>query len=264
MISYHLLRQTLNPPDESAPRLFAYAVMSAVNGFVEHDEYVRCAAGAEQVLPTDEQLSRHVELLLACDVNPLSELVQGASNTEQFAECWNGINRKVSLGVVTLVDGRTGGANRHAHQGPDSELRQRVMHTFIEHLKPERNEAKRAPAARRLHAVANDVGAGEAMADLVEALYEQPAAELADCASELGCSVRTLQRQLMWHGTTFGQVKQAVRICLSAELLRTTKGSLTDVALAAGFYDSAHFSRSMKQSSSLSPSEYRSLCAAAA
>lgn len=265
MISYHLLRQSLQPVDESSSRLFSYAVMSAVNGFVEHEEYLRSAAGAELAPPSDQALARQVELLLACDVNPLSELVQSASDAEQFARRWNGINRKAPLGVATLVDGPGQSAKRQTLRGDDSALRQRVMQAFIEHLKPQRSQAVRTDSGgRRLQQVACAVGAGRAMAELSEVLYDCPGAELAECASELCCSARTLQRQLTRHCITFGQLKQAIRICLSADLLRNTSAPLTEVALAAGFYDSAHFSRSMKLSSSLSPSEYRALCAGGA
>ncbi len=260
MNSYHLLTQALVPSEDSSQRLFSYAVMSAVNGFVHHDEYVRLASDAEAAPPSDQALEQQVELLLTCDVNPLSELVQSAANADQFAQRWNGINRKVSLGVATLVDGP--GLNRQPQQGRDSPLRQRVMRAFVEQLQPGRNPAGLGQGERRLEHVARHVGAGDAMIELTEVLYDSPDGELADCAGALGCSTRTLQRQLTRNAVTFGQVKQAVRICMSADLLRNTRASLTEVAMAAGFYDSAHFSRSMKLSSGLSPSEYRVLSAA--
>ncbi|NVD98437.1 helix-turn-helix transcriptional regulator [Massilia sp. BJB1822] len=259
MNSYHLLSQALEPRDASSPRLFSYAVMSAVNGFVPHADYVRQAADAERAPPSDQTLEEQVGLLLACDANPLSELVQCAANGEQFAERWNGINRKVSLGVATLVEGP--GLSRQPQQGRDSPLRQRVMHAFIDQLKPGSHSPGLGRGERRLEAVARHVGAGSAMIELTEALYDMPDAELFDCAGALGCSARTLQRQLTRNAVTFGQVKQAVRICMSAALLRNGDASLTEVALAAGFYDSAHFSRAMKLSSGLSPSEYRLLSA---
>lgn len=260
MNSYHLLAQALEPRDASSPRLFSYAVMSAVNGFVPHEDYVRLAAGAERTPPSDRALEEQVGLLLACDANPLSELVQCASDAAQFAERWNGINRKVALGVATLVEGPD--LNRQPQMGHDSPLRQRVMQAFVEQLKPGSHSPGLGRGERRLEVVARHVGAGSAMIELTEALYEMPGAELGDCAGALGCSIRTLQRQLTRSAVTFGQVKQAVRICMSAALLRDSGAPLTEVALAAGFYDSAHFSRAMKVASGLSPSEYRLLSAA--
>ncbi|MFM9437548.1 AraC-like DNA-binding protein [Janthinobacterium sp. CG_23.3] len=262
MLSYHLLTQALKPVDASPGRLFSYAVMSAVNGFVHHDEYVRRAVDAEQSPPGDRELSEHVKSLLACDVNPLSELIQTSKGADQFATRWNGINRRVSLGVKTMIAAPGIDTKRYAQQGADSQLRQRVMLTFIEHLRKAAGAAARPAGERRLLVIACRIGLeGSSLADVTEALYQAPEADLTECAERLGCSRRTLQRQLHSDGITFGRIKQAVRVCLSADMLRNTHTSLIEVALAAGFYDSAHFSHAMKVASSLSPSDYRSLSA---
>ena len=263
MLSYHLLTQALAPAPETPARLFAYAVAGALDGFVAHADYVRTAAAAECAAPTDAALARRLALLLACDANPLAALVRAAADAEQFARRWNGINQRVALGVATVIGGprRAGARQPRRDADADSALRQRLMHNFIAQLGPAPAGVRASPSPG-LQGIAALLGlANAAPGELSAALQQRPDAGLAACAKALGCSSRTLQRQLGAAGLTFGQLRQAVRVGLAGDLLRNTRAPLVEVALAAGFYDSPHFNRAIRLSSRLSPGEYRALCA---
>jgi AraC-like DNA-binding protein len=103
--------------------------------------------------------------------------------------------------------------------------------------------------------------AGNIYADLIGYLHESPCADLDETIAALGCSKRTLQRLVnaKGGGLTFMEIRQAVRICLSKELVRGTLQSFTEIAVNTGFYDAAHFCRAFYKSCGLSPSEYRRL-----
>ncbi|MEM7437677.1 MAG: helix-turn-helix domain-containing protein [Myxococcota bacterium] len=77
-------------------------------------------------------------------------------------------------------------------------------------------------------------------------------------ASALGMTPRTLQRRLL--GTQSPKAKETidrVRVDVAKELLETTEASLTAVAEATGYADSANFRRTFRKYTKLSPSAYR-------
>ncbi|MFC5653829.1 helix-turn-helix domain-containing protein [Paenibacillus solisilvae] len=58
-------------------------------------------------------------------------------------------------------------------------------------------------------------------------------------------------------GTTLGKYILSIRIEGAKRLLETTSMPITEIAIAAGFYDGAHFSKTFKASETMTPQEYR-------
>jgi AraC family transcriptional regulator len=59
------------------------------------------------------------------------------------------------------------------------------------------------------------------------------------------------------YGCTVGEYIRHARIEYACSQLRCSKASLTDVALAAGFFDQSHFSRTFKRLIGTTPARYR-------
>jgi len=77
-------------------------------------------------------------------------------------------------------------------------------------------------------------------------------------AADCGLSVRQFERKFreqVW--TTPRELIIRMRVQRACDLLRQTSTSLSDVALACGFYDQADFNRHFKKHLGLTPGEYR-------
>lgn len=59
------------------------------------------------------------------------------------------------------------------------------------------------------------------------------------------------------HGCTIGERVRAMRVDHAARLLTTSRLSITQVALASGFVDHAHLTKTFKRLRQLTPSDYR-------
>ncbi len=76
-------------------------------------------------------------------------------------------------------------------------------------------------------------------------------------ASLMACDKRTLQRTLKQQGTSYQQLLDEVRYTMAQEHLRDSKMPLTNLAILLGYTDVSTFSRTFKQQSGQSPSEWR-------
>jgi len=82
--------------------------------------------------------------------------------------------------------------------------------------------------------------------------------DLASLASQAGVSQSQFERrfrQLL--GTSPGEYVMRVRVSASRVLLETTDRTIADIALAVGFYDHSHFTRTFRRQMSCSPKQYR-------
>lgn len=82
--------------------------------------------------------------------------------------------------------------------------------------------------------------------------------EIGDLAARAGVSQSQLERrfrQLL--GTSPGEYILRVRVNASRSLLENTDRTIADIALAVGFYDHSHFTRTFKRQMSCSPKQYR-------
>lgn len=81
-----------------------------------------------------------------------------------------------------------------------------------------------------------------------------------DLAAEIsGTSVRSLQRILGDHGTSFSTLIQRERLKAAGELLEMPGARITEIALDLGYRNPTHFSRAFKRMTGFSPREYRSI-----
>lgn len=81
--------------------------------------------------------------------------------------------------------------------------------------------------------------------------------DLKGVARKLNLGVRTLQRRLDRDGLGYRTILSQVRCQLAADLLAQTDHSVTEIALALGYEDPAHFSRAFGRATSMPPSRYR-------
>jgi AraC-like DNA-binding protein len=99
------------------------------------------------------------------------------------------------------------------------------------------------------------------LAHTLECLRESVAGSwptLAMLAADAGVSESELTTVFRRHiGCGVGEYLREQRLARARELLTTSTMPLTDVALAAGFYDHSHFTRHFKARTGFTPSEYR-------
>ncbi|MBN8943451.1 MAG: helix-turn-helix transcriptional regulator [Rhizobiales bacterium] len=265
--SYHLLGASLEPGPQEPVRLFAWSVKRVVEGFIDDASYHRVAARAAGERAALPRLERRMRPLIEVDANPVAELMRTAPDAATFARRWNGFNRSAPLGVDTSVSADRGIRLRRAVRSTeaDSAFRGQVIATCVALIAPGSAGGRRADDDRRLAVNARMLDSPHAaLVDLVDLLYAEPVAGLAACTTALGCSRRTLQRDLAHAGVSFSTLRQAVRLTVAGHAIRTGAGSLTAVAQAAGFFDSAHLVHAWKRSCGITPSEYRDLASVVA
>jgi AraC-like DNA-binding protein len=75
----------------------------------------------------------------------------------------------------------------------------------------------------------------------------QDAPDMAEVATSLGCTARTLRRRLATEGTTYRALRDEVLMMLAEELLGTGHLKLEDIAERLGYSDSASFCHAFKR-----------------
>lgn len=81
--------------------------------------------------------------------------------------------------------------------------------------------------------------------------------KIADVASRLNLSSRTLQRRLEGEGATFAELLEKHRKQLAHDALAHTELSITEIAYTIGFSDPSNFSRTCYRWFGASPAAYR-------
>jgi AraC-like DNA-binding protein len=81
--------------------------------------------------------------------------------------------------------------------------------------------------------------------------------DIAALAGTLNCSPRTLARRLSEEGTTFQQVKDALRRDISIQKLLKTRETIAEIAWAAGFTTVSAFHRAFRAWTGSTPRAYR-------
>lgn len=76
-------------------------------------------------------------------------------------------------------------------------------------------------------------------------------------AARMHVSVRTLQRRLDEHGTSFRELVEVARREATERLMENPKLSLLDIALLVGFSEQSAFNRAARRWFDMTPSEYR-------
>lgn len=85
--------------------------------------------------------------------------------------------------------------------------------------------------------------------------YQMPT--LAECASLLHVSTKTLQRQLRKKNTDFNRIKKQVIIVRAKQRLENSSDSITQIAYELGYSSSSNFARAFKVLAGMSPEAYR-------
>lgn len=81
--------------------------------------------------------------------------------------------------------------------------------------------------------------------------------EIGDAAAYMGVAVRSLQKKLSDHDTTFSKIKMQCLIERSKTLLRNPQLSVDAIAEKIGFSDATSFRRAFKRVEGISPTQYR-------
>lgn len=77
-------------------------------------------------------------------------------------------------------------------------------------------------------------------------------------ASSVGMSLRSLQRKLQLHGTTYKDLLDNLRRKLALEYLQQSHLSITEISYLVGFSNVGNFNRAFKRWTGTTPSKYRS------
>jgi AraC-like DNA-binding protein len=94
---------------------------------------------------------------------------------------------------------------------------------------------------------------------IVQTYLEDGYPAISFIANVIGCSVRSLQRQLKQFNLCYTDIVQQARFNLASHLLNDQRIKIIDVAFAVGYEDPSHFSRAFKRQNGLSPNKYRNL-----
>ena len=103
-------------------------------------------------------------------------------------------------------------------------------------------------------------GTADAMSEVIEYLHSHFAENVGTerLARMAGLSVSHFERRFrLAFGSSPRQYLIRVRVENAARMLRESDRSITEIAQACGFYDHAHFSRSFRRITNLSPTAYR-------
>lgn len=83
---------------------------------------------------------------------------------------------------------------------------------------------------------------------------------LAALAAEVGVHETHLAREFRrFYDCTVGEYVRRLRIDYACRRLSDSNLSLTEIALAAGFFDQSHFARNFKSQTGITPHEYRKI-----
>jgi AraC-like DNA-binding protein len=262
--SYHLLGESFADTGNAPASLLRWAVERVVHGFIRHEDYSVAVAHAATRPCAMQRAERLMRLLMALDANPVASLMRTAADIATFQRRWNGFNRMAPLGVTTqFVNDPEPGLRREARAaGLHDDMRGEIGALCIAHLAAARDDLHPPDdAVPRLYRLVGELAhTHTALRDSIDTLCANPLAELGDCALATGCARRTLQRAFADAGLSFRLLRQAVRLSAAEQALREGGSSLTEIAHASGFFDSAHFTHAWQQSCGLTPSQYRSLC----
>lgn len=97
---------------------------------------------------------------------------------------------------------------------------------------------------------------------ITTSLHAGPPA-IADLASRLGLSSRSLQRKLGALNVTFSELVDRVRRDIALDYVRNSDHRLTDVAMILGYNESSSFTRAFKRWTGVSPEQMRAGASAA-
>jgi AraC-like DNA-binding protein len=81
--------------------------------------------------------------------------------------------------------------------------------------------------------------------------------DIAEAATIMCTSVRTLQRALSRAGVTYSKIVEYARFEAAAEMLTNPQLKIIDIAYALGYEDPSHFARAFRRVAGSSPRDFR-------
>ena len=114
--------------------------------------------------------------------------------------------------------------------------------------------------SRQIERLQNLSGTAEAFSEVVTHLHQHFCERLSseELATMAGLSTSHFERRFRRvFGASPRQYLVRIRVENAARMLRETDKSISEIALACGFYDHAHFNRSFRKLMQTSPSMYR-------
>ena len=109
----------------------------------------------------------------------------------------------------------------------------------------------------RMHAQFGGSAVTEQARDLLRAASPDMLPKLEQTAARLGLSRTTFMRRLAAEGTQFGNLVTERRLGEARQLLSASARSIADIALAAGYSETASFTRAFKRHCGATPSAWR-------
>jgi AraC-like DNA-binding protein len=95
------------------------------------------------------------------------------------------------------------------------------------------------------------------VADVVELRLLDGLVDIGGAAARLRVHQRTMQRMLAAEGTTYWALVDTARRNRACRMLRETRDRITDIAMALGYGEPAHFTRAFRRWVGCSPQEFR-------
>ncbi|QDT09754.1 HTH-type transcriptional activator RhaS [Planctomycetes bacterium K23_9] len=117
-----------------------------------------------------------------------------------------------------------------------------------------------AGISRQIERIQTPSGTADAFSQVIEMLHRDYAKNLSteQLASKAGLSVSHFERRFRRaFGASPRQYLVRVRVENASRLLLSSDQTISQIALACGFYDHAHFSRSFRRVMNVTPSQYR-------
>ncbi|WP_435103401.1 helix-turn-helix transcriptional regulator [Arhodomonas sp. AD133] len=242
-------------------------VRMLVNGFRPRPDPLRTRAASVGQLTTLTRIPA-----------PSLRLLRDAPDLDTYVQRWNALDATWSVPVRTRLM-RTSDGNLHLHRHrfdglpPQPHQDAAVTALMAAHLRGQGLHVSRPDAAKPLEltltlgepaATTDFFPPGDATPSVWSTLTSAPDAHwtLARTATRLGVSARTLQRQLAREGVAIRQLKVGARVTLASGALIADAPSVTELAHALGFSDSAHFSHAFHRASGVTPSRYRAIAMA--
>lgn len=103
----------------------------------------------------------------------------------------------------------------------------------------------------------SELGIVETLKLMLPSYLDQGPPGIAEIADLAGVSVRSFQRILSQASLTYSDLLDTVRFENASKLLQETDAKIIEVAFSSGYADPAHFTRSFRRISGLSPREFR-------
>ena len=97
----------------------------------------------------------------------------------------------------------------------------------------------------------------DSMQQLVHSLVAAECTDIRSTAEAAGLSLRTLQRQLAQHGTSYRSLVNAAKLRLAHQRLTDSAMRITDIAADLGYTDASNFARAFQRQTGLAPLAYR-------